>query len=304
MTDIIIVGAGPAGLTAAIYAQRAGRQAVLFEAGSYGGQIVKAAKVENYPGLKSVSGFEYAQTLYEQATALGAQIKSERVIKVEDRGGSKAVFTDSGEYEAKAVILATGAKNLPLGLQNEKALTGKGVSYCATCDGMFFRGKTVIVAGGERTAVLDALFLSDICEKVYVVYKGNELGYSGVDADKLAGKANVQLLLGSRVTALTEQGGRLSGAEITNIATGEKTTLEAQGLFVAVGSAPDNSAYETIAELDGKGYFTADESCVTKTPGIFVAGDCRAKKVRQLTTAAADGTTAALAACAYIRVNR
>ncbi|MBR6337406.1 MAG: FAD-dependent oxidoreductase [Ruminococcus sp.] len=301
MADIIIIGAGPSGLTAAIYVQRAGRQALVFEAGSYGGQIVKAAKVENYPGLKSVSGFEYAQTLYEQATALGAEIKLERVVKVEDRGSVKAVITDSGEYEAKAVIIATGAKNRPLGLANEKALVGKGVSYCATCDGMFYRGKTVIVAGGERTAVLDALFLSNICEKVYVVYKGSELGYNGVDADSLRDKPGVELLLGNRVTALNEDGGRFAGAEITDLATGEKRTLTAQGLFVAVGNAPDNSGYAAIAELDDKGYFTADESCLTKTAGIFVAGDCRAKRVRQLTTAAADGTTAALAACSYIR---
>lgn len=301
MADVIIVGAGPAGLTAAVYVQRAGRQALVFEAASYGGQIVKAAKVENYPGLKSVSGFEFAQALYEQATELGAVVKSERVIRVTDNGSSKTVITDSGEYECKAVILATGSKSRTLGLENEKSLVGKGVSYCATCDGMFFRGKSVIVAGGERTAVLDALFLSDICEKVYLVYKGSELGYQGVDADRLLQKQNVEPLFGKRITALDEKDGRLSGAQITDISSGEVTSLDAQGLFVAVGSAPDNSAYEVLAELDDKGYFLSDESCVTKTVGIFTAGDCRVKKIRQLTTAAADGTTAALAACAYIR---
>ena len=299
MFDIIIVGAGPAGLTAAIYAQRAGRKALVFEAGSYGGQIIKAAKVENYPGLKSVSGFEFAHTLYEQATALGAEIRLERVIRVADGGSVKTVTTDSGEYQAKAVILATGAKNRPLGLENEKALTGKGVSYCATCDGMFFRGKSVVVAGGERTAVLDALFLADICEKVYVVYKGSELGVQGVDADRLSQKSNVELMLGSRVTKLIDEGGRLSGIEVTS--QDGVRTLNVQGLFVAVGNAPDNSGYADVAKLDDKGYFSSDESCLTDTPGIFVAGDCRAKKIRQLTTAAADGTTAALAACSYLR---
>ncbi|WP_028508991.1 FAD-dependent oxidoreductase [Ruminococcus sp. NK3A76] len=299
MFDIIIVGAGPAGLTAAIYAQRAGRKALVFEAGSYGGQIIKAAKVENYPGLKSVSGFEFAQTLYDQATALGAEIRLERVIRVADGGSVKTVTTDSGEYQAKAVILATGAKNRPLGLENEKALTGKGVSYCATCDGMFFRGKSVVVAGGERTAVLDALFLADICEKVYVVYKGSELGVQGVDADRLSQKSNVELMLGSRVTKLIDEGGRLSGIEVTS--QDGVRTLDVQGLFVAVGNAPDNSGYADVAKLDDKGYFCSDESCLTVTPGIFVAGDCRAKKIRQLTTAAADGTTAALAACSYLR---
>ena len=299
MFDIIIVGAGPAGLTAAIYAQRAGRKALVFEAGSYGGQIIKAAKVENYPGLKSVSGFEFAQTLYDQATALGAEIRLERVIRVADGGSVKTVTTDSGEYQAKAVILATGAKNRPLGLENEKALTGKGVSYCATCDGMFFRGKSVVVAGGERTAVLDALFLADICEKVYVVYKGSELGVQGVDADRLSQKSNVELMLGSRVTKLIDEGGRLSGIEVTS--QDGVRTLDVQGLFVAVGNAPDNSGYADVAKLDDKGYFSSDESCLTVTPGIFVAGDCRAKKIRQLTTAAADGTTAALAACSYLR---
>lgn len=299
MFDIIIVGAGPAGLTAAIYAQRAGRKALVFEAGSYGGQIIKAAKVENYPGLKSVSGFELAQTLYDQATALGAEIRLERVIRVADGGSVKTVTTDSGEYQAKAVILATGAKNRPLGLENEKALTGKGVSYCATCDGMFFRGKSVVVAGGERTAVLDALFLADICENVYVVYKGSELGVQGVDADRLSQKSNVELMLGSRVTKLIDEGGRLSGIEVTS--QDGVRTLDVQGLFVAVGNAPDNSGYADVAKLDDKGYFSSDESCLTVTPGIFVAGDCRAKKIRQLTTAAADGTTAALAACSYLR---
>lgn len=299
MFDIIIVGAGPAGLTAAIYAQRAGRKALVFEAGSYGGQIIKAAKVENYPGLKSISGFEFAQTLYDQATALGAEIRLERVIRVADGGSVKTVTTDSGEYQAKAVILATGAKNRPLGLENEKALTGKGVSYCATCDGMFFRGKSVVVAGGERTAVLDALFLADICEKVYVVYKGSELGVQGVDADRLSQKSNVELMLGSRVTKLIDEGGRLSGIEVTS--QDGVRTLDVQGLFVAVGNAPDNSGYADVAKLDDKGYFSSDESCMTVTPGIFVAGDCRAKKIRQLTTAAADGTTAALAACSYLR---
>ena len=166
---------------------------------------------------------------------------------------------------------------------------------------MFFRGKSVIVAGGERTAVMDALFLAVICEKVYLVHQGDELGYTGVDADKLRACKNVDILLGKKVTALTEQGGRLCGAEITDKATGEKQEIAAAGLFAAIGHAPDNSAYSQIAELDDKGYFTSDESCLTKTAGIFTAGDCRAKKVRQLTTAAADGTVAALAACSYIR---
>ncbi|MBQ6675324.1 MAG: thioredoxin-disulfide reductase [Ruminococcus sp.] len=300
MADIIIVGAGPAGLTAAIYAQRAGRKALVFEAAVYGGQIVNTPEIENYPAIKKISGFEFATALYEQATSLGAEVKMERVISVTDNGSSKTVKTDNSEYECKAVILATGAKNRTLGLENEKALIGKGVSYCATCDGMFFRGKTVAVAGGGNTAIEDALFLSNYCEKVYIIHRRDRFRAHEAEVAKLKGRENVELVLNKNVTALKEDGGRLCGVEVTDKLTGEKSELAVAGLFVAIGQAPDNTPFENVATLDNGGYIVAGEDCKTGIAGIFTAGDCRTKQVRQLTTAASDGAAAALAACSYI----
>lgn len=300
MADIIIVGAGPAGLTAAIYAQRAGRKALVFEAAVYGGQIVNTPEIENYPAIKKISGFEFATALYEQATSLGAEVKMERVISVTDNGSSKTVKTDNAEYECKAVILATGAKNRALGLENEKALIGKGVSYCATCDGMFFRGKTVAVAGGGNTAIEDALFLSNYCEKVYIIHRRDRFRAYEAEVAKLKGRENVELVLNKNVTALKEDGGRLCGVEVTDKLTGERSELAVAGLFVAIGQAPDNTPFENVVTLDGGGYIVAGEDCKTGIAGIFTAGDCRTKQVRQLTTAASDGAAAALAACSYI----
>lgn len=300
MADIIIVGAGPAGLTAAIYAQRAGRQALVFEAAVYGGQIVNTPEIENYPAIKKISGFEFATALYEQATSLGAEVRMERVIKITDNGSAKTVTTDRDDYECKAVILATGAKNRPLGLENEKSLIGKGVSYCATCDGMFFRGKKVAVAGGGNTAVEDALFLSNYCEKVYIIHRRDEFRAHEAEVAKLKGRENIEFLLSKNVTALKEDGGRLCGVEVTDKLTGEKSDVEVAGLFVAIGQAPDNTPFENVATLDNGGYIKANEDCETGTAGVFTAGDCRTKQVRQLTTAASDGAAAALAACSYI----
>ncbi|MBR1750125.1 MAG: thioredoxin-disulfide reductase [Ruminococcus sp.] len=300
MTDIIIVGAGPAGLTAAIYAQRAGRKALVFEASVYGGQIVNTPEIENYPAIKKISGYDFAQALYDQAKSLGAEVRTERVTEVRDNGGSKTVVTNKGEYECKAVILATGAKNRPLGLDNEKALIGKGVSYCATCDGMFFRNKTVAVAGGGNTAVEDAFFLSNYCEKVYIIHRRDAFRADEREVAKLREKENVEFVLNKNVTALKEDGGRLCGVEVTDKNTNEKTELAVSGLFVAIGQSPDNTPFENVATLAEGGYIKAGEDCKTGTDGIFTAGDCRTKTVRQLTTAASDGAAAALAASAYI----
>ena len=300
MTDIIIVGAGPAGLTAAIYAQRAGRKALVFEASVYGGQIVNTPEIENYPAIKKISGYEFAQTLYEQARDLGAEIKMERVVGIKDGGSVKTVVTDKDEYECRAVILATGAKNRPLGLENEKALIGKGVSYCATCDGMFYRGKTVAVAGGGNTAVEDAFFLSNYCEKVYLIHRRDEFRAHEREVEKLRAKENVEFVLNKNATALREDGGRLCAVEVTDKNTNEKQELSVAGLFVAIGQSPDNKAFENVASLADGGYIKAGEDCLTGTDGIFTAGDCRTKAVRQLTTAASDGAAAALAASGYI----
>ncbi len=300
MIDIIIIGAGTAGLTAAIYARRAGRTAVIFEAHAYGGQIINTPEIENYPGIANISGFEFATELYNQATALGAEVKMERVVAVSDNGAAKLVRTDKGEYECKAVILATGAKNRPLGLENEKALVGKGVSYCATCDGMFFRKKTVAVAGGGNTAIEDAAFLSNYCEKVYVIHRRDAFRADAKEVDRLKGRENVEFVLNKNVTGLIEDNGRLCGVEVTDKFSGEKTVIDVAGLFVAIGQAPDNTPFANVAVLDDGGYIKAAEDCKTGTDGVFTAGDCRTKTVRQLTTAASDGAVAALAACGYI----
>lgn len=301
MTDVIIIGAGPAGLTAAIYAQRAGKSVMLLEAKIYGGQIVNTPDIENYPGIKHISGFEYAQGLYEQAMSFGAEFKMEAALRIEDKGDYKIVKTANGDYEAKAVILATGAKNRPLGIEREADMVGKGVSYCATCDGMFYRGKRVAVNGGGNTAIEDAEFLSNVAEKVYVIHRRDEFRADAKDVERLKAKENVEFVLNSTVKSLVGED-KLTAIEVENKETGDVTTIEIDGLFIAIGQMPDNKAFADVAELDPKGYIQAGESCKTETPGVFTAGDCRTKEVRQLTTAAADGAIAALAAAQYIAI--
>ncbi len=295
MTDIIIVGAGTAGLSAAIYGVRAGKSVLIFEASQIGGQIVNTPDIENYPGIAHISGFEFANGLYEQAMNLGAELKYERVTGVEDKGDIKIVHTEEGDYEARAVILATGAKNRSLGLPKEKEFTGRGVSYCATCDGAFFRGKEVAVAGGGNTAVEDAAFLSNYCSKVYIIHRRDQFRADEKDVEELRKKENVEFVLNANVVEiLGEQ--KVEGVRVKDKNTGEERDLAVAGFFVAVGQAPENKDFENLVKLDAKGYIEADESCRTGVNGIFTAGDCRTKSVRQLTTAAADGAVAALAA--------
>lgn len=295
MTDIIIVGAGTAGLTAAIYARRAGRSVLLFEAVAYGGQIINTPDIENYPGIAHISGFDFATALYQQAMDLGAELKYERVVRVESLRDKKIVHTEKGAYEAGAVILATGAKNRPLGLEREEEMIGRGVSYCATCDGMFFRGKDVVVAGGGNTALEDAAFLANYCRRVYLVHRRDAFRGSAQTAEKLAKTDNVEFVLNSRVTKILGDQ-KVEGVEVTNKLTGEIRTIPAAALFIAVGQMPDNGAFSDLVTIGEGGYIAAGEDCRTKTHGIYTAGDCRAKTVRQLTTAAADGAVAALAA--------
>ncbi|OQA24502.1 MAG: Thioredoxin reductase [Firmicutes bacterium ADurb.Bin354] len=299
MNDIIIIGAGTAGLSAAIYARRAGKKALILEALSYGGQIINTPEVENYPGIKNISGFDFATGLYEQAAALGAEIEYVRVTGIESNAdGSKTVHTTDGDRECKAVIIATGAKNRPLGIDREEELTGSGVSYCATCDGAFYKKKSVAVNGGGNTAIEDAGFLSNFCSKVYVIHRRDEFRADVHEVEKLKAKENVEFILDSEVTALLGDD-ELTGIEVTNKKTGEKKELEISGLFIAIGQMPDNTAFASVVDLDEKGYIIGKEDCLTNTPGVFTAGDCRTKAVRQLTTAAADGAVAALAAAAY-----
>lgn len=300
MYDIIIVGGGTAGLSAAIYAVRAGKTALVLESASYGGQIVTSPEVENYPAIKYTSGFEFANTLYEQAVELGAEFKYEKVTGVEDKGDEKAVITDEKAYSCKAVILATGAKNRPLGLENEEKLIGAGVSYCAACDGVFFKGKTVAVAGGGNTAMEDAIVLSAYCPKVYVVNRGGKFKGEIRVLETLESKTNVECIFNADITALQEGEGVLESIAIENSKEHWHRTLTVSGLFIAIGQVPENGVFKNVVELDEKGYIQAGEDCKTNTEGIFVAGDCRTKEIRQLTTAASDGAVAALAACGLI----
>jgi len=299
MHDIIIVGAGTAGLSAAIYGLRAGKSVLVLEQASYGGQIINTPEIENYPAIQKISGFEFATNLYNQAKNLGAEFAFEKVEGIEDKGQFKEVKTKDKSYEGKAVILATGAKNRSLGVEKEEELVGKGISYCATCDGMFYRGKVVAVNGGGNTAVEDATFLSDYVEKVYVIHRRDEFRADKAEVDRLTAKPNVELVLNSTVKTLESDASGLTGLVVVN-KNGEERTLKVDGLFVAIGQAPDNQAFSDLVELDGKGYISAGESTLTKTPGIFTAGDCRTKTIRQLATAASDGAVAGLAAVSYI----
>lgn len=299
MYDVIVIGAGTAGMTAGIYARRAGKTVLIIEEKNYGGQIINTPEVENYPGISKVSGFTFANNLYNQTRELGAEFKFEEVIKIQNNSGYKVVVTNKTKYQGKTVIIATGAKNRPLGVNNEDKLTGAGVSYCATCDGAFFRGKDVAVVGGGNTALEDALFLSDYCNLVYVVHRRNEFrGEKGL-TDILKEKGNVKFVFDSVVKSIKGEQS-VEGLEILNVKKNTLSEIKVQGAFIAIGQMPDNEKFSDMVELDGKGYIKADETCTTNTEGVFVAGDCRTKQVRQLTTASSDGAVAALAACSYI----
>lgn len=300
MVDLVIVGAGPAGLSAAIYAARAGLKTVVFEGSAPGGQIINTPEVENYPGIAKISGAEFAMGLYNQAAALGADIRFEAVKKIEgDAASGFTVKTARSEETAKAVILATGAKNRSLGLPKEEKLTGRGVSYCATCDGAFYKGKTVAVVGGGSTALEDALYLAGLCDKVYLIHRRE--GFRGEEklVQLVREAANIELCIPYTIEEI-EGEEKLSGVRIKNSEDGSVKSLEISGLFVAIGQVPRAEAFADLVELED-GYVKAGEDTKTNVPGIFTAGDGRTKKVRQLTTAAADGAVAALAAHDFIK---
>ncbi len=299
MTDILIVGAGPAGLTAAIYARRAEKSVMIVEKANFGGQMTFSPKIENYPGFTTVSGAALADSMVEQALAQGASLELEEVTRILPRGDHFTVETDCGTHEAKAVILATGAAHRTLGLPGEEELVGAGVSYCAVCDGAFFKGQRVALVGGGNSALQEAILLADLCEKVTIVQNLEFLTGEKKLAGIVASLPNVEILLGRVVTGLLGEGS-LSAVEITETATGKKETLAVDGLFVAIGLKPENQAFADVAVLDEAGYISSDERCLTSTPGLFTAGDCRTKAVRQISTAIADGASAALAASRYI----
>ncbi len=298
MYDIIIIGGGPAGLTAAVYARRAGKNVLVLEATSCGGQIINTPDIENYPVEEHISGYDFGMRLTNQAKALGAEIVMEKAVDIRLNGNEKVVATTKAEYTAKAVIIATGSASRKLGLENEDALIGRGVSYCATCDGNFFRKKKVAVVGGGNTALEDALYMADIADTVYLIHRRDSFRGEEATVARLKTKENVRFVYNSTVTALNAEK-RLKSIEVTN-KDGSVSTLEVNGLFVAVGRIPENRNFAAVAELDESGYAIAGENCRTKTPGVFVAGDNRQKDVRQLVTAAADGAVAATEAVKYV----
>ena len=300
MYDIIIVGAGPAGLTAAIYARRANKTVLLLEKGAFGGQITFSPKVENYPGFASLSGSELADHFVEQALGLGADVEIETVTGIEDKGTHKVVLTEDGAtYEGKAVIIAAGAKHRHLGLPNEEIHLGEGISFCAVCDGAFYKGKTVALVGGGNSALQEAILLSEGCEKVIVVQNLDYLTGEPALQEIIAKRDNIEVLLGTVVEALPAAA-PLQSITLRRVADDHIYDLSVDGVFVAIGLVPENGAFAAVAALDAQGYVDAGEDCLTATPGVFVAGDCRRKAVRQVATATGDGAVAAIAACRYI----
>ncbi len=299
MYDIAVVGSGPAGLTAALYAARANRSVLVLEKEGFGGQVTHSPKIENYPGELAMSGMEFADRLVEQVLAQGAVTELCEVTSIEDLGDRKLLHTDSGDFEARAVIIAAGVRHRRLGLPREQELEGAGVSYCAVCDGAFFSGQDVAIVGGGNSALQEAVLLSELCRKVYVVQNLPRLTGEAKLAEKLAAAPNVEIIMPALATAL-EGEESVTGLTIQLTATGESRTLPVQGVFVAVGLEPENRPFEAVAPLDERGYIAAGEDCLTATAGVFVAGDCRSKAVRQITTAAGDGAVAALAAIRYL----
>ncbi len=314
MYDIIIIGAGPAGLTAAIYARRAEKSVLVIEKDTFGGQITKSPRVENYPGFIEMSGNELADRLIEQVFAQGGKIELDTVTGIEGDGGNYTVKGLSKEYNAKAVIIASGSNHRTLGIEGEERLTGSGISYCAVCDGAFFRDRCVAVIGGGNSALQDAVMLSESCEKVYLVQNLAFLTGEERLQRLISQRENVEVIYNSVVDKILGND-TLRGIEITDTVSGERRNLAVEGMFVCIGQKPENEPFKNLVRLDERGYIISDESCVPgaicsdegcpsrekcSQKGIFAAGDCRTKSVRQVTTATADGAVAALAACRFI----
>lgn len=302
--DILIIGAGPAGLTAALYAKRYGLTPVVLEETIYGGQVVNTPEVENYPGIKHISGAELSMALYEQVDGLEVEIRLEGVTHCKLSGEVKTVTTTSGDtLEAPAVIIANGARRRKLDCQGEERLSGRGVSYCATCDGSFYRGKTVAIVGGGNTALEDALFLANLCTEVHLIHRRDEFRGNKILVDALKKRENIIVHYDSVVTEITGEN-VVSGITLENVKTKAEEDLAVSGVFVAVGLVPENSLFAGQLELDRAGYIVAGEDCKTSLVGVYVAGDTRTKSLRQIVTAAADGAVAAFEASNMINESR
>ena len=300
MTDIIVAGGGPAGLTAALYAVRAGRSVLVLEEAAPGGQINFSPLVENYPGLPGVSGLQLSEALTRQAEEQGVELDYAQVLGFRPEEGGFAVETDGGPLHCRALILAPGTRHRPLGLEGEEALTGQGVSYCAVCDGPFYQGRDTAIVGGGDTALQDALFLSGICSQVTLIHRRDRFRGEQRLVDQVERRENIRCWMDSTVEELLTRDGRLTGLRVRDGAAGEERELDVDALFVAVGQEPRNRALTDLLLLDEGGYVMAGEDCKASLPGVFAAGDCRGKAVRQLTTAVGDGAAAGLAACRWV----
>ncbi len=296
MYDIIIVGGGPAGLTAAIYAGRASKSVLIIEKDGFGGQMTHSPKIENYPGFKEISGNELADLMLEQALALGADIEIDEVTEIID-GEIKKVKTTFSEFEGRTVIYAAGVKHRTLGVPGEEEHIGNGISFCAVCDGAFYAGKDVTVIGGGNSAMQEAIMLSELCSSVTMIQDMPYLTGEAALASVIESKRNIKVMTGAKVLSFAGEDG-ISSVKILH--GGEEKDIACEGCFIAIGLIPSNGAVKNLTALDKYGYIVSDEKCLTDSTGIFTAGDCRTKSIRQITTAAADGATAALAACRYI----
>lgn len=294
MYDIIIIGSGPAGLSAAIYAQRACLDTIVIEKnGISGGQVLNTWEVDNYPGFPGVTGFELSRQFREHANKLGARVVQDEVVQVELSGNVKKVVCEEETYEARCVILASGAHHRTLEVPGEEELRGAGVSYCATCDGAFFRGRTVAVVGGGDAALEDAIFLARMCEKVYIVHRRDKLRGAKRLQERLQALENIEFVWNSETVAI-EGNAQVEALRLRQTQTGEERRLDVDGVFIAVGIAPESELYAGQLELDEQGYIRADESGQTSVPGVFAAGDVRTKALRQILTAASDGANLSL----------
>ena len=301
MYDIIVVGGGPAGMTAALYARRSNKSVLVLEKNGYGGQITYSPKVENYPGTKQMSGVEFADRLLDQILDQGADTEVETVDRLRREGQVWHVLTREGsDYAARSVILATGVKHRMLGLPGETELVGNGISFCAVCDGEFYRDKAVVVVGGGNSALQEAILLAENCSAVTVVQDLDYLTGEERSQEVLRSKPNVRVITGTKAAGFETKNGELTGIRLRRTADAAEWTEACDGVFVAVGLIPENEAFADAAGLNDYGYIDSDERCLTASPGLFAAGDCRAKELRQLTTAAGDGAVAAVAACRYV----
>ena len=290
--DMIVIGGGPGGYTAALYAARAGLDVLVLEKLSAGGQMALTSQIDNYPGFPDgIDGFQLADNMQQQAERFGAKTELAEVLSVELAGDPKRIHTTEGDYSARAVVIATGADARKLGLPKEWDLTGKGVNYCAHCDGHFYKGKTVAVVGGGNTAVADALYLSRLAEKVILIHRRDTLRATKVYHNALQEAGNVEFIWNSTVSRLLHDD-RLTGVELTNVQTGEKQEIACDGLFVSIGRKPNTELFPQLA-VDEGGYIIADETTKTSIPGVFAVGDVRTKELRQIVTAVSDGATAA-----------